>query len=45
MNSDAALMMVITYSIIIGLTLYFFLRVLFSKKHHEPDSFTENDEE
>jgi heme/copper-type cytochrome/quinol oxidase subunit 2 len=43
MNTEALLMMVVTYSIITGLTAYFFLKVLFSKKHHEPDSYSEND--
>lgn len=45
MNSEAFWMMFITYSIITGLTAYFFFKVLFSKKHHEPDSYSENDEE
>jgi hypothetical protein len=44
MNTGALLMMVITEVVITALTAYFFYKVFTTKKHGEPDSFTENDD-
>jgi len=41
MQTQALLFMVIAEVIITGLTLYFFLKVLFIKPKDEPDSYTE----
>ena len=45
MNTEALITMVLTQGIVIGLTGYFFYRVLTTKPKTEPDSFTENDAE
>lgn len=45
MNSGALTMMLVTEGIVIAFTAYFFYKVLTTKKHGEPDSFTENDDQ
>ena len=45
MNTGALVMMVVTEGLITILTVYFFYKVLTIKKHEEPDSFTENDDQ
>jgi hypothetical protein len=44
MNRTALIFMVVSEAVIIGITVYFFLKVLFTKPKPEPDSYTENDE-
>jgi hypothetical protein len=41
METQALVFMVSAYTIITGLTLYFFIRVLTTKPKDEPDSYTE----
>jgi hypothetical protein len=41
METQALVFMVSAEVIITGLTLYFFIRVLFTKPKDEPDSYTE----
>ncbi len=41
MQTQALIFMVSAEVIITGLTLYFFIRVLFTKPKDEPDSYTE----
>ncbi len=41
MQTQALIFMVSAEVIITGLTLYFFIRVLFTKPNDEPDSYTE----
>jgi hypothetical protein len=43
MNSQALALMMTTQVLVTVLTLYFFYRVLTSKKRPEPDSYEEND--
>lgn len=45
MNTNALLFMVITQSVITGLTLYFFIKVLFGKPkvNVNEDSYLDND--
>lgn len=45
MNSTALTLMVAVQAIVIGITGYFFYRVLTTPSRPEPDSFSENDEE
>ncbi|MBK7130408.1 MAG: hypothetical protein IPM74_10295 [Crocinitomicaceae bacterium] len=45
MNTSALIMMLVTEITIACVTGYFFYRVLTTKKHEEPDSFTENDDQ
>lgn len=45
MNTGALIMMLVTEITITVITIYFFYKVLTTKKHDEPDSFTENDDE
>lgn len=35
--------MIVSETVITGLTVYFFLKVLFTKPKPEPDSYTDND--
>ena len=44
MSTEALVMMLVTEILITALTGYFFYKVLTTKKHGEPDSFTENDD-
>jgi hypothetical protein len=41
METQALIFMVSAETIIVGLTLYFFIRVLFAKPKNEPDSYNE----
>ena len=43
MTTQALTLMIVTQSIVTIATLYFFYRVLTSKKRPEPDSYSEND--
>ncbi len=43
MTTEALTLMIATQSIVTIATLYFFYRVLTSKKRPEPDSYLEND--
>ena len=45
MNTSALLMMILTEGTVALITGYFFYRVLTTKKHAEPDSYTDNDDE
>lgn len=45
MNTEALITMIATQGIVIGLTGYFFYRVLTTKPKAEPDSYTENNDE
>ncbi len=44
MNRSALIFMVISQTIITGIMVYFFLKVLFTKPKPEPDSYSENDD-
>lgn len=44
MNSAALTMMLVTEITVACITGYFFYRVLTTKKHQEPDSYSENDD-
>lgn len=43
MGTQALVFMISAEVIITGLTLYFFIKVLFTKPKDEPDSFTDDD--
>lgn len=43
METQALVFMISAEVIITGLTVYFFLRVLFAKPKNEPDSYTDDD--
>lgn len=43
MNTDALTLMLCSVGIVTGVTVYFFWRVLTTKPHGEPDSFSDND--
>lgn len=45
MSTGALTMMLVTEITITLITAFFFYKVLTTKKHGEPDSFTENDDE
>lgn len=45
MSTGALTMMLVTEITITVITAYFFYKVLTIKKHDEPDSYTENDDE
>ncbi len=45
MTTEALILMVATQSLVTIATLYFFYRVLTSKKRPEPDSYSDNDED
>lgn len=40
MQTQALVFMLVSEGIIIGLSLYFFIKVLFTKPKDEPDSYT-----
>jgi hypothetical protein len=44
MSTGALTMMLITEISVVLITAFFFYKVLTTKKHSEPDSYTENDE-
>jgi hypothetical protein len=44
MNRTALIFMIVSETVITGIMVYFFLRVLFTKPNPEPDSYTDNDE-
>ena len=44
MTTGALLMIVITETTIVCITGYFFYKVFTTKKHDEPDSYTENED-
>ena len=44
MNRTALIFMVVSETVITGITVYFFIKVLFTKPKPEPDSYTDNDE-
>jgi len=45
MNTSALVLMIATWTVVIGFTVYFFYKVLTGKNQDEPDSYTGNDEE
>jgi hypothetical protein len=45
MNTSALILMVCTHATVIGLTAFFFYRVLTAKPRPEPDSYAENDDD
>lgn len=45
MTTSALILIIIVWSTVTLITLYFFYRVLAAPKHAEPDSFSDNDEE
>lgn len=45
MTNTALFTMLVTEIIVIGITSYFFYRVLTTKPKPEPDSYSENDDE
>jgi len=44
MNRTALIFMIVSETVITGIMVYFFLRVVFTKPKPEPDSYTDNDE-
>ena len=44
MNTTALIFMIISQTLITGMMIYFFLKVLFTKPRPEPDSYSENDD-
>lgn len=44
MNTSALILWLTTISAISFITIYFFLKVLFTKPKPEPDSYSENDD-
>jgi hypothetical protein len=42
MQTQSLIFMLVSETIIVSLTAYFFLKVLFTKKKKEPDSYSEN---
>lgn len=45
MNTSALVLMISTWAIVTYFTVYFFIKILTAKKHDEPDSYVENDDE
>ncbi|MDO6389514.1 hypothetical protein Q4E40_05210 [Pontibacter sp. BT731] len=45
MNTSALVIMLTTMSLVTGLTIYFFYRVLNAPPRPEPDSYLDNDDE
>ncbi|MBL7898570.1 MAG: hypothetical protein JNJ99_08555 [Crocinitomicaceae bacterium] len=45
MNSGTLILIIIVWSAVTIITGYFFWKVLTTKKHGEPDSYTENDDQ
>lgn len=45
MNTSALVIMLTTMSLVTGMTLYFFYRVLTTPPRPEPDSYLDNDDE
>ncbi|WP_242926791.1 hypothetical protein [Pontibacter vulgaris] len=45
MNTSALIIMLTTLTLVTGLTLYFFARVLKTPPKPEPDSYLDNDDE
>ena len=45
MNTSALVIMLTTMSLVTGMTIYFFYRVLKSPPKPEPDSYLDNDDE
>jgi hypothetical protein len=45
MNTIALVFMIITETLITGITVYYFVKVLRTKPKPEPDSYLDNDED
>ena len=45
MSASAIIMMIIVQGTVVGITGYFFYKVLTGKPKPEPDSYSENDDE
>lgn len=45
MSAAAIIMMIIVQGTVIGITAYFFYKVLTAKPRPEPDSYADNDDE
>jgi hypothetical protein len=45
MSTEGLSMMLITEITVTLITAYFFFKILFTKKHEEPDSYIGNDDE
>lgn len=45
MSTSAKIIMLLSQSVILLLTVYFFIKVLKSPKRSEPDSYSENDDD
>lgn len=45
MSTDGHTMMLVTEIAVTLITAYFFFKILFTKKHEEPDSYSGNDDE
>jgi len=45
MNSGTLILIIIVWSLVTIITGFFFWKVLTTKKHGEPDSYTENDDQ
>ncbi len=43
MNTSALFLMISTWAIVTGFTIYFFLKVLKAPMRNEPDSYLDND--
>lgn len=44
MNTGALILMLLVQGTVLGLTIYFFRKVLKTPPNEEPDSYTENDD-
>ena len=45
MKTSALILMIATWTVVIGFTGYFFFKVLTGKKNAEPESYTDNDDD
>jgi heme/copper-type cytochrome/quinol oxidase subunit 2 len=44
MNTSALILMILTVGLVVGITIYFFVKVLRTPPNPEPDSYSQNDE-
>jgi len=45
MNTSALILMISTWTIVTCFAVYFFIKILTAKKHDEPDSYLDNDDQ
>ncbi|MBN1337791.1 MAG: hypothetical protein JXA03_00630 [Bacteroidales bacterium] len=44
MNRTALIFMIVSETLITGIAIYFFMKVLFTRPKPEPDSYSDNDD-